>query len=84
MALDLMECLLRGKETDNKQLNNTSRDIQELLGRTNGCEKKLMFQEQKELGVIGKWERRKNGQKANGVGGDETEVADRPDDARRF
>ena len=61
MALDLMECLLRGKETDNKQLNNTSRDIQELLGRTNGCEKKLIFQEQKVLGVIGKWERRKNG-----------------------
>lgn len=61
VTLDLTECLLYGKETDNKQLNNASRYIQELLGRTNVCEKKLMFQELKELGVTGKWERRKNG-----------------------
>ena len=40
-----------------------------------------MFQEQKERGVIGKWEKRKNGQKASGVG-DEAEEADRPDDTR--
>ena len=65
-----------------KQLNNTSSHIQELLGRANGCEKKLVFKEQEELHVIASGKGERMGGRASGVGGDETEEADRPDDTR--